>query len=63
MTPEDVAEGIPCGPDVGPIVEAVESYLEAGFTDVALCQVGGGHQEGFCDFADRTLLPELPKLS
>ncbi len=44
VRPEDVADSIPCGPDVEPIVEAVCAYWEAGFTDIALVQVGGDQQ-------------------
>ena len=41
VKPEDVAESIPCGPDLDAIVDAVSKYWEAGFTDIALVQVGG----------------------
>ena len=34
VTPDDVAESIPCGPDLDKIVEAVSEFWEAGFTDV-----------------------------
>ncbi|MEP6630276.1 MAG: TIGR03557 family F420-dependent LLM class oxidoreductase, partial [Lapillicoccus sp.] len=37
---EDVADSIPCGPDLDAIVEAVKPFWEAGFTDIALVQVG-----------------------
>ncbi|CAL9406148.1 F420-dependent glucose-6-phosphate dehydrogenase [Actinosynnema sp. ALI-1.44] len=59
VRPSDVAEQIPCGPDVGPIVEAVRSFEEAGFTDLALVQIGGEHQEEFLEFAESDLLPAL----
>jgi hypothetical protein len=32
---------------------------QAGFTDVALVQIGGDQQEGFLDFAEKELLPAL----
>ena len=44
---EDVAGSIPCGPDLDAIVDAVRPYWEAGFTDVALVQVGGETQDLF----------------
>ena len=44
---EDVAGSIPCGPDLDAIVYAVRPYWEAGFTDVALVQVGGETQDLF----------------
>jgi G6PDH family F420-dependent oxidoreductase len=62
VRPEDVAEGIPCGPDVEPIVKAVSEFLDAGFTDVALVQIGGDHQRDFFSFAQAELLPALREL-
>ncbi|MBP2337684.1 G6PDH family F420-dependent oxidoreductase [Saccharothrix coeruleofusca] len=59
VRPEDVAESIPCGPEVGPIVEAVGQFRDAGFTDLALIQIGGEHQREFLDFAKGELLPAL----
>jgi G6PDH family F420-dependent oxidoreductase len=59
VRPEDVAESIPCGPDLDPIVEAVGEFVEAGFTDVALVQVGDENQQQFLDFAEKDLLPAL----
>jgi G6PDH family F420-dependent oxidoreductase len=56
---EDVAAAIPCGSDVGEFVAAVQRFADAGFTDVALCQVGGSHQESFLGWAERELLPAL----
>ncbi|MGW2405021.1 LLM class F420-dependent oxidoreductase [Streptomyces sp. NPDC001739] len=62
VTPDDVAEAIPCGDDVGRFVEAVRPYVDAGFTEVALVQIGGGHQEPFLDWAETKLLPALRNL-
>jgi len=59
VTPDDVAANIPCGPDVEPIAAAVQEFRDAGFTDLALVQVGGEHQEDFLDFAKGELLPAL----
>ncbi|MEU4524313.1 LLM class F420-dependent oxidoreductase [Amycolatopsis sp. NPDC024027] len=56
---DDVAGSIPCGPDAEPIAEAVREFEKAGFTDVALVQIGGDQQEGFLDFAEKELLPAL----
>ncbi|MFD1715938.1 LLM class F420-dependent oxidoreductase [Amnibacterium flavum] len=56
VRPEDVAESIPCGPDLDAIVEAVKEYWEAGFTDVALVQVGDELQQRFLDEAAAPLL-------
>jgi G6PDH family F420-dependent oxidoreductase len=59
VRPEDVAETIPCGPDLDKIVEAVSAYWEAGFTDVALVQVGDEGQQRFLDEAAGPLLDRL----
>lgn len=59
VRPEDVAENIPCGPDLDKIVEAVKQYADAGFTDLALIQVGDKHQEEFLEVAEKELLPLL----
>jgi len=59
VRPEDVAESIPCGPDVEQMVEAIGAYTDAGFTDVALVQIGDESQTGFLEFAEKELLPAL----
>ena len=63
VRPEDVASSIPCGPEVQPILDAVAAYWKAGFTDVALVQVGGDQQSDFLDFAQAELLPALQEAS
>ncbi|MFJ3583316.1 LLM class F420-dependent oxidoreductase [Streptomyces sp. NPDC090127] len=62
VRPEDVAEAIPCGDDVSAFVEGVRPYVEAGFTEVALVQIGGDHQEPFFEWAEKKLLPALREL-
>ena len=62
VRPEDVAEAIPCGPDLDRIVEGVKEYLDAGFTDVALVQVGDEGQERFLDEAAGPMLEKLREL-
>jgi G6PDH family F420-dependent oxidoreductase len=59
IRPEDVAESIPCGPDLDGIVDAVRPYWEAGFTDIALVQVGGQAQDLFFKEAAEPLLAAL----
>jgi hypothetical protein len=56
---EDVAESIPCGPDLDAIAEAVLAFPQAGFTDVALVQVGDRYQQQFLDEAAEPLLERL----
>jgi hypothetical protein len=59
VRPEDVAESIPCGPDLDAIVEAVRPYRDAGFTDIALVQGGGQAQDQFLAEAAEPLLAAL----
>ena len=56
---EDVAASIPCGDDPDAFVQAVKPFVDAGFTDVALVQIGGDTQHTFLDWARKTLLPKL----
>ncbi|GAB4004610.1 TIGR03557 family F420-dependent LLM class oxidoreductase [Nocardioides ultimimeridianus] len=56
---EDVAGSIPCGPDLDAIAEAVLAYPRAGFTDVAMVQVGDRYQRQFLDEAAEPLLERL----
>jgi G6PDH family F420-dependent oxidoreductase len=62
VTEDDVAELVPCGPDTQRHVEAARQWVEAGFTHLALVQVGAGQQAGFMEWAESELLPELRKL-
>jgi G6PDH family F420-dependent oxidoreductase len=59
VTTDDVAESIPCGPDLDKIVEAISAFWEAGFTDVAVVQVGDEGQDRFLDEAAEPLLEKL----
>jgi G6PDH family F420-dependent oxidoreductase len=59
VTPDDVAESIPCGPDLDAVVEAVSAYWKAGFTDIALVQIGDEGQEEFLAEAAGPLLEKL----
>jgi G6PDH family F420-dependent oxidoreductase len=62
VTPEDISEQLSCGPDVEEHVEAVRPFLDAGFDEVALVQIGADHQESFITWAQDTLLPALRSL-
>ncbi len=62
VRPEDLQESVPCGDDLETFVEAVRPYVDAGFTEVALVQIGGNQQQPFLDWAEKTLLPALREL-
>ncbi len=59
VRPDDVAQSIPCGPDLDAIVEAASAFWEAGFTDLALVQIGDEKQQEFLDAAAGPLLDKL----
>jgi G6PDH family F420-dependent oxidoreductase len=59
VRPEDIRKMVPCGPDPEPYLAALRGYEEAGFTHLALVQVGADRQSEFFDFARAELLPAL----
>ena len=59
---EDVAESIACGPDLDELAESVQPFLDAGFTDVALVQVGDESQQQFLAEVAQPLLERLRRL-
>jgi G6PDH family F420-dependent oxidoreductase len=54
---EDVAEGIPCGDDVDAVLTAATEWADAGFTHLALVQIGDDQQQPFFEWAQSTLMP------
>lgn len=62
VRPDDLTASVPCGPDVDGVVQAVQQYVDAGFTHVALVQIGHDQQQPFFHWAEKELLPELRKL-
>jgi G6PDH family F420-dependent oxidoreductase len=57
VRPEDVAGSIPCGDDVDAVLESAKAYADAGFTHLALVQIGGDQQHRFVEWTEKTLLP------
>ena len=57
VTADDIAKALPCGPDVDAHLEAIRAFVDAGFTDVAVVQIGGRTQTDFLDWAEKELLP------
>ena len=43
-------------------VDKIRPFIDAGFTEIALVQIGGAHQEEFIGWAERELLPALRSL-
>lgn len=62
VTPGDVAEQLACGPDVDERVEKIKAFIDAGFIEIALVQIGADQQEQFAAWGARELLPALRSL-
>jgi G6PDH family F420-dependent oxidoreductase len=62
VTPEQVGEQLACGPDVEEHVEKIKPFIAAGFTEVALVQIGADSQAKFAAWAESELLPALRSL-
>lgn len=58
VTPEMLAEKIPCGPDPDVHLQHLRKFLDAGFDEVHLGQIGDD-QAGFLDFFAQELAPKL----
>ncbi|WP_375401517.1 TIGR03557 family F420-dependent LLM class oxidoreductase [uncultured Amnibacterium sp.] len=56
---DDVAASIACGPDLDELVQGVLPHIQAGFTDVAIVQVGDVLQQQFLDEVAEPLLAKL----
>ena len=55
---EDVVSSFPCGPDPQVHLDAIRKYVDAGYDEVYITQVGKD-QEGFLQFYEREILPEF----
>src|SRR3546814_2792349 len=60
VTEDDAVSSIPCGPDIGPIVESVKKFLDAGYDHLYFHQVGPD-QDGFLDIWTKELQPALAR--
>jgi G6PDH family F420-dependent oxidoreductase len=58
VTEQAATEGTPCGPDPDAYVTAAREYVDAGFDEVALTQIGPD-QDGFFRFYERELRDRL----
>jgi hypothetical protein len=58
VSPEDVAEKTPHGPDPEPYLEQIAKFADAGFTHVYIHQIGE-NQDEFIEFAAKELMPRL----
>ncbi len=58
VTEEMIGESVVCGPDLERHVEAVQQYVDAGYDEVYVGQIGPD-QDGFFAFYEREVLPRL----
>ena len=57
-----IVKQLPCGPNVEEHVEKIKPFLDAGFDEIALVQIGVDHQKPFFEWAEKELLPALREL-
>jgi coenzyme F420-dependent glucose-6-phosphate dehydrogenase len=58
ITPEDMAEVVPCGPDPNRYREAIKEYDDAGYDHVFVHQIGPD-QEAFFSFFESEILARV----
>lgn len=58
VTPEQLAEKIPCGPDPQRYLATIAQFVDAGFDEIHLSQIGPD-QAGFLDFFGTQVAPHL----
>jgi coenzyme F420-dependent glucose-6-phosphate dehydrogenase len=58
ITPDDLAEKLPLGPDPERHLESIKAFLDAGYDHVYIHQIGPD-QDGFFDFYERELASRL----
>ncbi|WAB85346.1 TIGR03557 family F420-dependent LLM class oxidoreductase [Microcella daejeonensis] len=63
VRPEDVAEAIACGPDLDAIARSAQPFVDAGFTDLALVQIGDEGQQRFLDEVAEELFDRIRALT
>ena len=58
VSPDDLAESLPLGPDPDRHVESIKAFVDAGYDHVYIHQIGPD-QDGFFDFFERELATRL----
>jgi hypothetical protein len=58
VTEEMIAKIVPCGPDPEKHMAAIQAYLDAGYDEVYVQQIGDD-QEGFLGFYAEEIMPRL----
>lgn len=55
VTPEMIGEAVPCGPDPDVHVRALRAYVEAGYDEVYVAQIGPEQEQFFAFYANEVL--------
>jgi G6PDH family F420-dependent oxidoreductase len=58
VTEEHIAEAVPCGPDAEKHVAAIQEFVDAGYDEVYVNQIGDD-QEGFLTFMAEEVIPRF----
>ncbi|MEV5712094.1 LLM class F420-dependent oxidoreductase [Actinoallomurus sp. NPDC052274] len=58
VTEEMIEQNLPCGPDAGRHIQAIREYVDAGYDEVYINQIGPDQDEFFSFYAEQ-VLPEL----
>lgn len=53
--PDDLAKSLPCGPDPARAAEAISAYIEAGFDEIYIAQIGPDQESGIRFLAEDVL--------
>jgi G6PDH family F420-dependent oxidoreductase len=62
VTPEMVAEAVPCGPDPQRYVDQLRTYVEAGYDEIYVQQIGPD-QDAFFEFWTEHVMPRVDDLA
>ncbi|MBV8052102.1 MAG: hypothetical protein JOZ80_12975, partial [Acidobacteriaceae bacterium] len=58
VSPEKIAETVPCGPDPEKHLKAIREYIDAGYDHICIHQIGPKQKE-FMEFYQREVFPHL----
>ena len=59
VTEDMIAESVSCGPDPDRHADAIKKYVDAGYDEIYISQIGDD-QDGFLKFFDTELRRRLP---
>jgi hypothetical protein len=59
VTERHISDALACGPDPEEHAAAIQAYIDAGFDEIYVGQIGPG-EDGFVDFYAAEILPRLP---